>query len=67
MICMHFFSTLYCGLRLLHLLGEEASMNDILTHMEKGLEVVSVASTVIPASGSLTSVDGGAFLVPRDP
>ena len=30
-------------------------------------EVVSVARTVIPAYGSLTSVDGGAFLVPSDP
>ena len=30
-------------------------------------KVVSVAHTVIPASGGLTSVDGRAFLVPKDP
>ena len=30
-------------------------------------QAVSVARTVIPASGSLASVDGRAFLVARDP
>ena len=34
---MHYFSSLYCALRLLHLLGEEASMNEVLIHVEKGL------------------------------